>query len=159
MGLFKKKSPQPPKPVTLPEDHGLHEEDFQVTGTVYHAAAFKRLQKANPAWRDSVKKCLEEGRTGVEIYHYEYIDRPVELIRDRLSEYEPWQVKVMIAGQHVGYLSPEDSVHVFEILRFASVKYITAKIWGGEWKAVMKNGEVFKDTAVMRVSIRIAYSV
>ncbi|MBR2697532.1 MAG: hypothetical protein IKE76_02995 [Clostridia bacterium] len=159
MGLFKKKKQEQQRPFTLPTDHELHKEDFRVSGTYYHEAAFKRLQKANPAWRDSAKKCLEEGKVGVEIYHYDYIDRPIDLLRDRLSEYEPWQVKVQIAGQHVGYLSPEDSVHVFEILQFASVKYITAKVWGGEWKAVMQNGEVFKGTAVMRVSIRIAYSV
>lgn len=162
MGLFdalKKKKEPVYVPTTLPEDHGLHKEDFRVQGTYYHEAAFKRLQKANPAWRDSAKKCIEEGRVAKEIYHYDYVDRPVDLVIEDMNEYERDAVAVKIAGEHVGYISSEDRLHVVEILRYGSIKYITAKVWGGEWKAVYLNGEVVKDTAVMRVNIRIAYSV
>ena len=161
MGLFdalkKKKEPEGPK--TLPADHTLHKEDFPVVGIVYHEKAVKRLQVAREDYRASAKKNVEDGLAGQKIFRYDYVNKPVDLIPEPDNTRDRNAVMVRIAGEHVGYISTEDNVHVLEILRFGSVKYITARITGGEYKVVSENGDAVKLDGGVRINVRIAYSV
>lgn len=146
-------------PVTLPTDHTLHKEDFTVVGMHYHPQSFARLQVANPEWRTARKKILESGQAGKAIFHYDYINKPVTLQVDLSNEHGVDRVMVLIAGEHVGYLSEDNDAHAREILEYGSIKYITARITGGEFKRIFADGTEQKDAAPLRVNIRIAYSV
>lgn len=155
--MFKKKEPEKPK--TLPEDHGLHTEDFGVAGVQYHKAELKRLEISNPEYRASAKKNIEAGLTAKRIFRCAYVNKPVDLIPDHGVEAYRQHVMVKIAGEHVGYITDEDALHVREILKYGSVKYITARISGGDYKVVSTNGEAIKSSDYIRISVRIAYSV
>lgn len=146
-------------PVTLPTDHSLHKDDFAVVGMHYHPQSFARLQVANPEWRTAKKKILEAEPSGKVIFHYTYINKPVTLQLDPSNEYGVDRVMVFIAGEHVGYLSEDNDAHAREILQYGSVKYITARITGGEYKRIFADGTEQKDAAPLHVNVRIAYSV
>ena len=161
MGLFDalKKKREPAGPKTLPADHTLHKEDYTVVGVHYHEAAIKRLQIARDDYRAAAKKNIEAGLAGQRIWRYDYVNKPVDLKLDPSNQFGVDRVMVFIAGEHVGYISEEDDDHVLEILRFGSVKYITARISGGDYKVVSLNGEAIKSDDRVRISVRIAYSV
>lgn len=160
MGLFDslKKKKEPAAPKTLPADHGLHKEDFKVVGIVYHLPAIARLQEANPDWKMARAKVAASELVNKPIFHYSYVNKPVDLRIDQSNEHGVDRVMVFVAGQHVGYL-PEDDGHAAEILRFGSIKYITAKISGGEYRIVSADGSEIKNSTQPSVSVRIAYSV
>lgn len=155
--LKKKKAPAGPK--TLPADHTLHKEDYKVVGVQYHEDAIKRLQIARDDYRAAAKKNIEAGLAGQRIWRYDYVNKPVDLKPDPSDRFGTDRIMVFIAGQHVGYISEEDDDHVLEILRFGSVKYITARISGGDYKVVALDGDTVKLDDRVRISVRIAYSV
>lgn len=146
-------------PVTLPTDHTLHKEDYKVIGVVYHMDSIAKLQIANPDWRKGKKALEEAGLINRVICHYDYVTKPVKLEKDPTGEFGPNRIMVFIAGEHVGYLPEDHDLHVGEILKYGSIKYITAYITGGEYKRVSPDGEVFKNTDHVEIKIRIAYSV
>lgn len=161
MGLFDflqtKKEPAGPK--TLPADHGLHKEDYSVVGMTYHQEEIARIQVANPQWRKSKKTILEEHPEGAAIDHYSYVEKPVKLFYDREGYGGASGIMVLIAGEHVGYISTEDAEHVKEILDYGSIKYMTAKISGGDYRIVFKDGTEQKGRDPLKIKLRIAYAV
>lgn len=161
MGLFSRivKKQEPEGPKTLPADHTLHKEDYSVVGMSYHKQAISRIQIANPNWRKSKKVILEENPAGVNMDHYSYVEKPVKLFYDREGKGGAVGVMVLIAGEHVGYIPESDKEHVREILQYGSIKYITAKISGGEYRVIYKDGTEQKGTDPMKIKVRIAYSV
>lgn len=146
-------------PTTLPDDHTLHKEDYKVIGVGYHKDSLARLQEANPDWRKGKKALMDAGLVNTHIYHYSYIEKPVDLRVDPTNKYGVNRIMVFVAGQHVGYLPEDDSVHVNEILHFGSIKYISARITGGEYRIVFNDGTDQKYTGPVEVRVRIAYSV
>ena len=155
-------SPAPapePAPTTLPDDHTLHKEEYKVIGCSYHKDSFARLQTANPDYRMSRKKLVESGLADTRIFHYTYANKPVDLQLDTTDQFGKDRVMVLIAGQLVGYLTEEDDDHVLEVLQHASVKYITAKVTGGEYRIVCADGKKKKNSDPNDVRLRIGYSV
>ena len=159
MDRFEESTVRPRKPTTLPEDHTLHKESFKVIGMSYHAAALSRIRTANPEWRMAKKKRVETGAVQKYVWHYTYPDRPVELRVDPTNEYGQDRIMVFLAGEHIGYLPEGDSVHVGEILRFCSIKYIMASAEGGEYQWIDKNGDSTKNENPMKVTVFVGYAV
>ena len=153
--IFKKT----PKPTTLPADRMLHKETFRVIGIGYHEADIKRLATPRPEYRTSAKKILAEGKAGEKIYHYEYVTKPVDIVPDPKSETRYSSLKVVIAGQVVGYIKEDDILHVTEILQYASIKYLLASVTGGEYKIVRESGSVAKWDDGVKISLSIGYAV
>lgn len=160
MGLIKKiiEKINAPKPTTLPDDHTLHKETYTVIGTQYHAQSFSRLRAANPDWREAKKRIMESDLVGSRIYHYSYTVKPVDLKPDPSGQFGKNRIMVFVAGEHIGYLRESDDLHVGEILKYASVKYITAKITGGDYRIVYRDGTEQKNTDPLSVTVRIGYS-
>lgn len=146
-------------PTTLPDDHTLHKEAYKTIGMTYHQASFARISTANPDWRKSKKAIMESDSVNHPIYHYSYANKPVDLKVDPTDQFGKDRIMVFIAGQHVGYLPEEDSLHVGEILKYCSIKYITAKVTGGDFRVVYNDGVEHKGSDPLNVSIHIGYSV
>ena len=147
------------QPTTLPKDSGLYKEDFNVAGVYYHMGSVKKLATADPYWRTSAKKVVEDGKAGQKLFHYSYVNKPVKLIPEPNNAEDKNAVIVQIAGEKVGYISRDDNVHVLEILKKGSIKYITASVRGGEYRVVSLDGTSIKDDEHVHINVRIAYSV
>ena len=156
MGLFdflsSKKEQQPQ------DESKLVKEDFKVLGAYYHPNEIKRLQTPNPEYKKSAKTLLAEGKVNQRIYRYNYVTKPVTIAVDDGSVYRKGALKVIIAGQHIGYISDQDRDHVKSILDTKSVKYVTASIIGGGHKAVLESGKVLTFDNEVKISLRIAYA-
>lgn len=144
---------------TLPREPGLYKEDFYVAGVYYHMSSVKKLATADPYWRTSAKKIVEDGKAGQKIFHYSYVNKPVKLMPEPNNAEDKNAVIVQIAGEKVGYISRDDNVHVLEILKKGRIKYITASVRGGECKVVSLDGTSIKQDESVFISVRIAYSV
>ena len=136
----------------------LVKEDFTVVGIHYHPDSIKRIAIANPDWRKGAKTLVAEGKAGQPVLHYTYPTKPVQILPDEKGIYDKKALMVLLAGEHVGYISREDQEHVKRILAGNSIKYITAKAEGGEYKVISAKGDVVKTEAPVRISVRIAYS-
>lgn len=136
----------------------LMKEDFPVVGVIYHQDSIKLISCINADWKLSGKQAIDAGLASKKIFHYSYINKPVKLIPEPNNSKDRNAISVYIAGEKVGYISREDNVHVGQILRQRSIKYITASVKGGEYKVVSMKGDFIRVDEYVRITVRIAYS-
>lgn len=134
----------------------LIKEDFVVAGVSYYKENIMKLACSNPDWRKHAKTLLAENKHTV--YRYNFIYKPVKLILEPSNEHDPNAILVQIAGEKVGYISCEENIHVRDILENRSVKYISAFVFGGDYKVISDAGLMDKGTQEVGINIRIAYS-
>lgn len=130
-------------------------EKFVVAGTYYHMAAIQRLAVANPEWRKSGKTLAAEGRAMEEIPHYLYKNSPVELVPEPKNPHDKNAIKVMIAGEHVGYISRDENVHVGSLLQSKRITGVTAEI-SGEVKAACNDGTILTSGDHVRIVLTVS---
>lgn len=144
------KDSEPAKPVETAV------EKIYVAGPYYHTAAIQRLAKANPEWRKSGKTLAAEGRAMEEIPHYLYKNSPVELVPEPKNTHDKNAIKVMIAGEHVGYISMDENIRIGEILRAGRIRSLSAEIIG-ECKAAFEDGTIIKSSDHVRIVLTCVY--
>ena len=138
-------------------DRTLKEEAFDIAGVSYYLDNLQKLACANPDYRKRGKTLAEEGQAGKRIYRYNYVYKPVKLILEDKNPHDRYAVMVQIAGEKVGYISQDQNRHVREILSKHEVKFISARISGGEYKVIAENGDTEKDSKRNYITVKIAY--
>lgn len=91
------------------------------------------------------------------IPHYTYVDRPVKLEPEPTNMHDKNAIKVIIAGEHVGYISQDENIHVGSILKTSSIKYLIAEFRGGEYKVVSEDGSTVKMDNHIGIALHIGY--
>lgn len=161
MGLFgfgkRKTKNTPEQNSTKTQERTLKKERFFVAGTYYHKAAIQALAKANPDWRKAGKTLAAEGKVMEKIPHYTYADRPIKLEPEPTNAHDKNAIKVLIAGEFVGYISQDDNILVGKILQSGDIKYITAEFRGGEYKVVSEDGSVVKMDNHVGIALHMGY--
>ena len=152
-------SQEPEQPHTASEPkRSLVKEDFFVVGTPYYQKNIKLLACTTDEWKLTGKSAIESGLLGKKIFHYTYVNKPVKLVLEPDNPEDKNAIAVYIAGEKVGHISREDNIHVAQILNHKSVKYITSRISGGEYKVVSSDEKFIRVDGSVRITVRIAYS-
>lgn len=132
--------------------NGQTTETFRVVGLSSHTEALKRLAKLNPDWNLTPDAIADSGRAGQKIYKLKFINKPVELRPDSDS------VTVVISGQEIGSIRPEDCAHVKDILDNYDVQNLVCGIWGGQYKTVDDFYDVTTQQQGIAATVKIVYS-
>lgn len=112
-------------------------ERHKVAGTSYHLDAIMELAEDNPDYDMTQREIIDAGMEEERIYQYTFPDSPVELVDDPDNEYDPNAIKVLIAGQHIGYIKRGSTGRVHNLQRSDRVLGVTAEIYGGKYKVVI----------------------
>lgn len=139
------------------ESRTLCQEDFKAVGISYYESNIQKLANVNPDWKLSTAQIVMDGKTDRKIYHYNYVNKPVKLIREPNNIHDENAIAVQIAGELVGYISREDNVYVRDILENREIIAISGFVGGGEYKIVSENKDVFKSSIGNNVTVRIRY--
>ena len=135
----------------------LKTKDFFVVGTYYHQNEISKLAVANKDYKSKANTLIEQEKTMQRIFQYTFINKPVKLVPEPNNKHDKNAVKVIIAGEHVGYIKREECSQVKNILNNKEIKYISAFISGGKYKIVNNDGSIEKDELDISINIRIAY--
>lgn len=119
-----------------PEKPRAKFERHKVAGTSYHLDAIMELAQENPDYDLTKREIIDDGLTDERIYQYTFTDGPVELVDDPDNEHDPNAIKVLIAGQHIGYIKRGSTGRIHKLQRSGRVLGITAEIYGGRYKVV-----------------------
>lgn len=138
-------------------DRTLKEEKFEIVGVAYYLDNIQKLACSNSNYRKKGKTLAAEEPAGKRIYRYNYVYKPVKLILEDRNPNDRYAVMVQIAGEKVGYISREENRHVREILSRHEIKYISAFISGGDYKEILENGDIEKNTKKIYITVKIAY--
>ena len=112
-------------------------ERHKLAGTSYHMDAIMALAHENPDYDLTKREIIDDDLTDERIYQYTFTDGPVELVDDPDNEYDPNAIKVMVAGQHIGYIKRGSTGRVHNLQRAGRVLGVTAEIYGGKYKVVI----------------------
>lgn len=112
-------------------------ERHKLAGTSYHTDAIMALAQENPDYDLTKREIIDDGLTDERIYQYTFADGPVELVDDPDNEYDPNAIKVLVAGQHIGYIKRGSTGRVHNLQRAGRVLGVTAEIYGGKYKVVI----------------------
>lgn len=112
-------------------------ERHKVAGTSYHLDAIMELAEDNPDYDMTQREIIDAGMEEERIYQYTFPDSPVELVDDPGNEQDPNAIKVLVAGQHIGYIKRGSTGRIHKLQRSGRVLGITAEIYGGKYKVVI----------------------
>lgn len=87
----------------------------------------------------SKTELIESGMEGQYIYRYDFLSQPVELIDDPDNSYDPKAIKVVVAGQHIGYIKRGSTGRVRNLRKSGRIIKIYAEIGGGSYKYLRYN--------------------
>ena len=147
--IFKKKEESTPRQ--------LKTEEFLVVGINYYEKNLKKLAVSNKDWKSRTSTLVKDGKSGTNIFRYDFINKPVKLVPEPKNKNDKNAVQVIIAGELVGYISREENIHVKNILSKNEVKYISSFISGGEYKVVSENNDVYKSEYSIKITVKIGY--
>lgn len=122
---------------------GQKEETHKVAGVSYRQDAIKALGVKNPNF-DKTKRALQaEGLTDKPIYEYTFTPKKVELIPEPDNPYSENgnAVKVVVDGQHIGYIKSGSSAHVHKLIDADRIQQVDCYISGGRSKTLSRYSE------------------
>lgn len=112
-------------------------ENHFVAGTSYHRDELLELAHENEDYHLS-KKELEEEYYGTDpIYQYEFFPDKVELVPEPTNEYDPNAIKVIVDGQHIGYIKKGLCNHIHKLINENRIMSIDCDIYGGNYKELI----------------------
>ena len=161
--LFTSKKPAPnagntlpPRPSASNPERKLIKESLRAVGVSYYNKNIDKLACKNPEWSFTKANIVASHKENIRIFRYNYINKPVKLIKEPTNPYSRNAIQVIIAGELVGYISEEEVMHVHDILNNHEIKYLTAFISGGDYK-ILVGDKLEHDTKDLAVSINIGY--
>lgn len=137
-------------------------ERHKVAGTTYHLDAIMELAEDNPDYDMTQREIIDAGMEEERIYQYTFPDSPVELVDDPDNENDPNAIKVLVAGQHIGYIKRGSTGRIHKLQRSDRVLGVTAEIYGGRYKIVrcveeyqMQHYEMDRDESLYGAAIEL----
>lgn len=137
-------------------------ERHKVAGTTYHLDAIMELAEDNPDYDMTQREIIDTGMEEQRIYQYTFPDSPVELVDDPDNEQDPDAIKVLVAGQHIGYIKRGSTKRIHKLQRAGRVLGVTAEIYGGRYKIVrcveeyqMQHYEMDRDESLYGAAIEL----
>lgn len=137
-------------------------ERHKVAGTSYHLDAIMELAEDNPDYDMTQREIIDAGMEEERIYQYTFPGSPVELVDDPDNEQDPNAIKVLVAGQHIGYIKRGSTGRIHKLQRSGRVLGITAEIYGGRYKVVrsveeyqMQHYEMDRDESLYGAAIEL----
>ena len=127
----KAEQPEPKEPVP-----GVKKETHKVAGVSFRQDALKALGTKNPDFTKTKKQLQDEDLTEECIYEYIFAPKKVELVPDPDNPYSENgnATKVVVDGQHIGYIKSGSSAHVSKLLREDRIQQVECFIGGGKSK-------------------------
>lgn len=111
-------------------------ENHQVAETSYHQEAIKSLGTLNPDYQLTKSQLIKNKLINCAIYEYNFPSLTAELIPEPSNIHDSNAIKVVIAGQHVGYIKKGSCSHIKNLINSNAIKSVTANIYGGKNKYI-----------------------
>lgn len=132
-------------------------QNHNITGVSHYQDNILKLAKNNPLYDLSKKDIIAKKIDGC-IYQYKFNPQKTELLPEPNNPHDPNAIKVMIDGQHVGYIKAGSCTRILKLIKEDRIARIESKIGGGNYKmywndGISVNAEKGKNNFNVRISI------
>lgn len=118
-----------------------NEETHKVAGVSFRQDALKSLGVKNPDYKKTKKQLMDEGQIDKWVYEYTFNPGKVELVPepDNPHSENGNATKVVVDGQHIGYIKSGSSAHVRKLIDADRIQRVDCFIGGGKSKMVTRD--------------------
>jgi hypothetical protein len=107
-----------------------------ITGTAYYQDNIMKLAIQNPVFLLTPKELIKAGRENENIPRYIFSPVKTELIPEPTNPHDSKAIKVVVDGEHVGYIKKGSCGRLLKLINKDGIKKIDCFILGGEKKWV-----------------------
>ncbi|MGN1025506.1 MAG: HIRAN domain-containing protein [Faecousia sp.] len=123
-------------PDTTKTQAPLRTETLKVAGVSYRQDMILPLGHPNKNYNKTQKALIADGLVGKRVYEYNFPALPTEFIPEPNNPQDPKAIKVMVGGQHIGYVKAGSCAHIHNLLRDKRIIRATCEISGGKSKFI-----------------------
>ena len=127
---------QAPAPTPAPAPKTEH---HNVAGTSFRKAALMSLGVTNEAYSMTKRELIDEDIVGERVYQTDFYASRVELVPEPDNPHDPKAIKVVVDGQHIGYIKKGSCSHVRKLLDEGSIQSMRCEIKGGRYKVLLED--------------------
>lgn len=132
--------PPAPQPVEPAPKADTVEKVYKVTGINHYLDNLLSLRSENDDYRLNKRDLIDEYLTDQRIYEHEFYISKVELVPEPDNPHDPKAIKVLLDGQHVGYIKAGSCAHLLKVIREDRIKEIECQAGGGQYKKLSLDG-------------------
>lgn len=109
---------------------------YKVTGVAHYTKNIMALAITDEDYDLSKRDLIDEERIEEKIWKYIFPYDTAELVPEPENPYDPNAIKVVVAGQHIGYIKSGSCAHLLKIIKQNAILKIDCKITGGPYKVI-----------------------
>jgi len=117
----------------------------RIVGLNYRKSNVMKLAVENPLYNLNKAEILKQGFVDSYIHKYIFADGPTELVQEPDNPHDPNAIKVVVAGQHIGYIKAGSCAHLNKVINEGRVEQILCRIYGGPYKGAFQNADELID--------------
>lgn len=128
-----------PKPSAVAEatddsaDKNYQIKTYKVAGISHYEDNFERLGRENSFFEMTKKEIIDEDMTDERIYEYFFNPRNVELVPEPDNTYDPNAIKVIVDGEHIGYIKSGSCAHLLKVINNNKLGKMSCDMYGGNY--------------------------
>lgn len=111
----------------------------RVVGLNYRKTNVMKLATENPLYNLNKAAILKQELVDTYIHKYIFADGPTELVQEPDNPHDPNAIKVVVAGQHIGYIKAGSCAHLNKVINEGRIEKILCRISGGPYKGAFQD--------------------
>lgn len=121
---------------------------YKLAGVTHYAENIRSLGIENEDYFKSKRELIAEDMIDERIWKYEFYPGRVLLLPEADNPVDPNAIKVIVDGEHVGYIKSGSTSHVHKLIANHAIEHIGCTIGGGPYKCVSEEYDDEKDEDV-----------
>lgn len=111
----------------------------RIVGLEHRKANVMKLAKENPLYGLDKTAILRQGLVDTYIHKYTFVNDPADLVQEPNNPHDPNAIKVVVAGQHIGYIKAGSCAHLNKVINEGRVEKVLCRIYGGPYKGAFQD--------------------
>ena len=137
-----------PAPSKTSEKPPISEKVYRVAGTSYRTDSILKLAEENSDYEKTKKELIEDDLTDKRVWKFEFYPSKVELIPEPDNPQDSNAIKVVVDGEHIGYIKAGSCAHLHKVMKKEGILSVSCEIGGGPYKYVCEEYDPDKDKDV-----------
>ena len=124
------------------------ERTYRVSGISFREDAVENIGSENDDYHMTKQELIRDDMTDEQIWEYSFHPRHTELVPEPTNQYDPNAIKVIVDGEHIGYIKSGSCVHVLKLINEERILNIQCQMGGGRYKYLSEKYDDEKDKDV-----------
>jgi len=109
---------------------------YKVAGVTHYVDNILELATEDPDYDLSKRELIAEDRVQQRVWKYFFAPQKVDLVPENDTPQDPKAIKVIVDGQHVGYIKSGSCTHLRNVIDRGGIVDIDCMIGGGPYKYI-----------------------